>query len=291
MATLIDYTSQDPTTINSIFSKIQKRYFDPYSISITTETNKQIFFSDYLNNFIKTLLGTDNEPLNGLITTFNTETDTYYEFQVSKGKSISDGVIIEFTDDIILRIPKNSNNTLNTNEHALIYIDYQFVKTYPYNIATIKYVHQKSLINTLSGKSFTPVSIIEKQSNTQYYIFPNINDDLYTPDNIETFISNISDSYIQSILQNAIKPLKYRKNIDDVISNLIDFGKQLYLEFLSLSSTVFQDILNINQKLSMLEEYVTDNFINKGIPLRDTITGDLYHLKIIDGALYLEKQE
>jgi len=94
MTLLIDFLNDDIATIKAKFSQIQNRYLDPYSISITTETNKQIFFSEYLNNFTKTFLGTNNEVLNGLLASIQEETDTYLDIYVTKGAAIVDSVLI-----------------------------------------------------------------------------------------------------------------------------------------------------------------------------------------------------
>jgi hypothetical protein len=133
MATLIDYVNHSLEELKTTFESIQKRYLDPYRIRLTTATNEYVFVGKDINKMVSLLYG-DNVILEGLKVTNISYASDYVDITVEKGSAICDKTIIEFTDDMILRVPKSWLNTDNSN-YNIVAIDYNHAETYPPRVA------------------------------------------------------------------------------------------------------------------------------------------------------------
>jgi len=135
MATLIDFTTFTDDKITNTFSKIQKRYLDPFTNVITVKGNSRLI-DEEINRMIATIYG-DNRIIKGLdISKIDTSNEDYIDIYLNKGTCIVDSTIIEFTDDIILRVPSTWIDRTNTEDNV-IFIDYNHITTYPPRIAYI----------------------------------------------------------------------------------------------------------------------------------------------------------
>jgi len=288
MTVVIDYLSDDITTIKSKLSKIQERYFDPYSISITTSTNKQVFFSDYLNDFNAKLLGKKNGLIDGLNISLIENTSYYYKISIQPGSAIVDKVIIKFLDEVHLIIPKTGDYILDSSNPVLmIYIDYKYVKTYPYNVATFKISRQDKIPSDISGNPFVPIGFLY-DDGTNIELYPESDNQFYT-DWFEKFLNNpviSSDAYISSIISTNFYPTPRKINNNDLSSKIEDIYNKI-TEFYAIFA---QDILELKKDISLINQYIYKTSASKNkIILKDKKTDKLYELTIENGELYIEE--
>lgn len=141
MATLIDFYNNTVEDLKPIIESIQKRYLDPYTIRLTTDTNNYRFVEGEVNKAITALYG-DNTVVKGLdIYAVSVQSD-YTDVYVHKGTLIADNTVIEFTDDMQIRVPNDWLDNTNT-EYNVLAIDYVHTQSYPPRIA-IPYVKKES---------------------------------------------------------------------------------------------------------------------------------------------------
>jgi len=195
MTTVLDFINEDLTTIDAKFKNIQIRYFDPFSISITTETNKQVWFSEYLNRSFDKVFGS-NIIIDGIVLQSIEDNSDNYTLVFNKGLLRVDSVFIEITDNIRLIIPKNSDTNLSGDitqfdNYLLVFIEYKFVKTYPYNFAKIRFKRLDDLINHYNTNiPIVIIGSIYKDDSGSIRFFP-IDDTLDIPDNITNIINSV----------------------------------------------------------------------------------------------------
>jgi len=299
MTTILNFITDDLSTLDTKFKNIQFRYFDPFSISITTETNKQIWFSEYLNKSFTKVFG-DNLVIDGFeITNVQDSTDNY-TIDISKGLLRIDSVFVEITDDIRVVIPKNSKtnlsgNTTSTDNYLFIYVTYKFVKSYPYNYAKLRYTRADDLLNNYNGLPITVLGVLYKDSSGNLAYFPST-ESIDTPQEIQNLINQISqqNSSLGELLSNSVKPITSRPNLQKIskllqeqfeqfksqiqndIDNLKNADIQLQSELNSLSTQLQNEIDSLNNSLQQFEQNVNSELqtINQTIEDKYTSTYD-----------------
>jgi hypothetical protein len=161
MAVLIDYYNNTVEDLKSVIESIQKRYLDPYQIRVTNATNNYVFIEDEINKLTGTIYG-NNIIISGFEVTDVQYFDNYIDFYINKGTAICDNTIIEFTDDIILRVPKTDLD-LTGDVYNIIGIDYKHVQTYPPRIAYPLVVNY----NNISNYNISAVISVFKTDGTE----------------------------------------------------------------------------------------------------------------------------
>jgi len=166
MPAIIDYTNMSHDQIENIFRQIQKRYLDPYTIRLTTETNKYRFVEKEINKLVSTLHG-NNIVISGLeIREIDLSNPDYVKCHISKGIAIADNTLIEFLDDIILKVPVSHIDITNTLYNVL-FLDYIHVQTYPPKVAKIYLLNEKFLPNYPNAKVILDAFKIDNNKVTE----------------------------------------------------------------------------------------------------------------------------
>jgi hypothetical protein len=173
MAVLIDYVNHSLEELRSTFDSIQKRYLDPYKVRLSTTTNNYVFVEKDINKMVSKLYG-NNTILEGLRVTNISYASDHVDITVEKGSAICDNTVIEFTQDMIIRVPKNWLNTSNDNYNVVV-IDYNHAETYPPRVAYIIAFEYKS---TVPYQVSTIVNVFKTNGSSTTYQNPDINGNL-----------------------------------------------------------------------------------------------------------------
>ncbi len=168
MSTIIDHLNLNDAELRNIVDNIQNRYLDPYTAVSLSEKGTYRFFDKEINKIIDSLYG-DGTIIEGLkITKIDTSHSNYIDVYVISGKCVADKTIIEFTNDFIIRVPREYVDNTNS-EYNIIGIDYINSETYPPNVA-IPIVIKHSLANT---KNISCVlGVFKLNGNTVTYLTP-----------------------------------------------------------------------------------------------------------------------
>jgi len=168
MSTIIDHLNLNDAELRNIVDNIQNRYLDPYTAVSLSEKGTYRFFDKEINKIIDSLYG-DGTIIEGLkITKIDTSHSNYIDVYVTSGKCVADKTIIEFTNDFIIRVPREYIDNTNS-EYNIIGIDYINSETYPPNVA-IPIVIKHSLANT---KNISCVlGVFKLNGNTVTYLTP-----------------------------------------------------------------------------------------------------------------------
>jgi len=267
----IDYIHDTPSQIISKFKQIQKRYFDPYSIRLLTDSNQYVYLEKKFNEYTKILYG-NNKRLYGLKAQIE-EIDPHQGravITISEGALVSDGVVIKFTQPFKL-IQSTNNLSLDSNTYNLVFVEYQFVETFPPNIAKINFLSKTKIEQNLSPSLFKGVLYAFKfnQNGELIESIPNIN------------VSDDSSQQLQPsktitifgapfTITPPIPKEDFEKGIDAKLNELYN---NLSSELTNLKKEVEDEL---TQKLNEVENSI--NSVNTEL----TNFEDIYTLQLID---------
>ena len=233
MATLLDYVNNTVEDVTSIVKSIQKRYLDPYRIRLSTDTNNYVFVEDKINKMVSAAYG-NNIVLSGLqIQSIDTSNTDYIDVYITKGLVIVDYTLIEFTDDMIIRVPRTWIDDTNT-EYNIVGIDYAHVQTYPPR-AAIPFVTKQS-----DTKSFTQIKIITA---------------VFKLDNTTITYQNPKTGTVQQTITLEISDLNYEiKPPIDIIGEISNKVEGIGLTFLQALLELSNRVYNLRNEVAKLQQ-------------------------------------
>jgi len=258
---IIDFINDAPESIYHKFNSIQKRYFDPLSLRLLTDTKKYVFVEEKFNKYTSLIYG-NNKRLYGLkIEEFNINiNNNRLEITLSPGAIISDGVIIEFTDTIklIQKIKISDSNYLiniNNNEPNFIFIQYKYIKSFPPNIAYIKILSKTKIEEEIHPEYIKGIlGYFKLNNNNLTEIVPEIN----CPSNNKLIEYCISPEKSKITLFNNNFIITPPFNKEYIEKGILELLTELKNDLAKYEIDIYSYLLKHEEKLIPLEKFASN---------------------------------
>jgi len=270
MAVLFDFVNNTVEDLASQFKSIQNRYLDPYTIRLTTDTNSYYFIETKINKMITTLYG-NNVVIDGFkIQSIDTSNTDYVDITITKGYAFADSTLIEFTEDMILRVPISDLDTSNS-EYNVIYLDYTHVQKYPPNYAYLK-------VSKISGLTSSVVRLVigvfKLNNTTVTYVNPD-NGVLVEPLSVTIDGTNYDVQPGQGSIQNILEKIS---NITGGTLKAAGFATNNFDSSVSDGMLVYKDPTDGLYKPAIADGTIKE----KVVGVADVTNGIIYVTGIVD---------